>query len=84
MKKEVKNSKFPALSAEVSRLKETERGVQSMCAVMEKYEKMAVKKERIDRIIIMVKKGYSKEDILDIGYTEDEYCEARTEMLLMV
>lgn len=84
MKKEVKNPKFPALSAEVSRLKETEGGAQSVCAVMERYERMAVKKEKIERIIVMVEKGYSKEDILDIGYTEDEYCEARTQMVLMV
>lgn len=84
MKKEVKNPKFPALSAEVSRLKETEGGAQSVCAVMERYERMAVKKEKIERIIIMVEKGYSKEDILDIGYTEDEYCEARTQMVLMI
>ena len=83
MKKEVKNSKFPALSAEVSRLKETEGGAQSVCAVMERYERMAVKKEKIERIIVMIEKGYSKEDILDIGYTEDEYCEARTQMLLL-
>ena len=83
MKKEVKNPKFPALSAEVSRLKETEGGAQSVCAVMERYERMAVKKEKIERIIVMIEKGYSKEDILDIGYTEDEYCEARTQMVLM-
>ena len=84
MKKEVKNSKFPALSAEVSRLKETEGGAQSVCAVMERYERMAVKKEKIERIIVMIEKGYSKEDILDIGYTEDEYCEAKTKMVLMI
>ena len=83
MKKEVKNPKFPALSAEVSRLKETEGGAQSVCAVMERYERMAVKKDRIERIIIMVEKGYSKEDVLELGYTADEYCEARTQMLLL-
>ena len=84
MKKEVKNPKFPALSAEVARLKETEGGAQSVCAVMERYERMAVKKEKIERIIVMIEKGYSKEDILDIGYIEDEYCEARTKMVLMI
>lgn len=84
MKKEVKNPKFPALSAEVSRLKETEGGAQSVCAVMERYERMAVKKDRIERIIIMVEKGYSKEDVLELGYTADEYCEARTQMVLMI
>ena len=73
---------FPVLSAEVSRLKET-GGAQSVCAVMERYERMAVKKERIKRIIVMVEKDYSKEDILELGYTADEYCEARTQMILI-
>ena len=54
-----------------------------MCAVMERYERMAVKKDRIKRIIVMVEKDYSKEDILELGYTADEYCEARTQMVLM-
>lgn len=81
---EVKNPKFPALSAEVSRLKETEGGAQSVCAVMERYERMAVKKDRIERIIIMIEKGCSKEFILELGYTEDEYCEARTQMMILV
>ena len=38
-KKEVKNSKFPKLSGEVKRLKETEGGVQAVCEVMQIYEK---------------------------------------------
>ena len=41
MKKEVKNPKFPALSAEVTRLKETEGGAKAVCEVMERYEKIA-------------------------------------------
>ena len=31
----------------------------------------------------MVEKGYPKEDILELGYTADEYCEVRTQMVLV-
>ncbi len=31
----------------------------------------------------MVEKGCSKEFILEIEYTEEEYCEARTQMVLL-
>ena len=80
MKKEVKNPKFPALSAEVSRLKETEGGAQAVCEVMEKYEKIAVHNEKIEKIQAMIKEGLSKEIILRVGYTEDEYSEAENQM----
>lgn len=49
---------------------------------MQKYEKMAVKAERIERIQAMLKEGCTKELILKIGYTEDEYLEAKTELYL--
>lgn len=82
MKKEVNNPKFPALSSEVTRLKETEGGTQAVCEVMEKYEKIAVHNERIEKIQAMIKEGCSKEFILRVGYTANEYMEARTLMLL--
>lgn len=40
-----------------------------MSAIMEKYEKIG----------IMIEKGFSLEAILDLGYTEDEYFEARNQ-----
>ena len=79
-KKEVKNAKFPALSSEVRRLKETEGGVQVVCEVMQRYEKIAVKIDHIEKIKKMIQKGYSKEDILDLDYTEEEYAEAEREL----
>ena len=80
MKKEVNNPKFPALSAEVRRLKETEGGVKTMCEVMKKYEQMAVRENNIEKIQALIKKGCDKDFILDVGYTEDEYAEAQKEM----
>lgn len=71
-KKEVKNAKFPALSSEVKRLKETEGGIQGVSDVMQKY----IREERISKIQKMLKLGYSKEAILELDYTEDECTEA--------
>ena len=55
-----------------------------MCEVMKRYEKLAVKTEKLERIQRMIEKGYSKEDILDIGYTEDEFSEAENKMIQLV
>jgi len=76
-KKEVKNPKFPALSSEVKRLKETEGGAQAVCEVMQKY----IKEERLEKIQAMLREGCTKELILKIGYTEDEYLEAKKTLL---
>lgn len=84
-KKEVKNSKFLALSSEVKRLKETEGGVQVMCEVMQKYEeiaaKNAVRKDHIEKIKNLINLKCSRELIIQAGYTEDEYTEAENELL---
>lgn len=81
MKKEVKNSKFPALSSEVTRLKATEGGARAVCEVMEKYEGIAVKKERIKMIQEMLKNGFEKDIILKMNFTEDEYSEAESQLM---
>lgn len=84
MKKEVKSPKFPVLSAEVKKLKETEGGVRAVSAVMQKYEKIAVEeamhKEHIDRIKKLLQIGCSKAFILELDYNEDEYTEAVEEL----
>lgn len=71
--------------SEVRRLKETEGGACAVCEVMEKYNKIAVdealKVERIGKIQAMIKEGISKEVILKIGYTEDEYSEAESQLM---
>ena len=84
-KKEVKSEKFPALTNEVKRLKETEGGVSAVCEIMKMYEKIAVDEamhtERMAKIQKMIRKNYSKEDILELDYTEEEYAEAEAELL---
>lgn len=76
-KKEVRSGKFPALSSEVWRLKETEGGVRAVCEVMQKY----IHENNVARIQKMIQKGYSKEDILELDYTEDEYAEAEAGLI---
>ncbi len=39
--------------------------------------------ERIHAVQRMIRKGYSKEDILELDYTEDEYAEAKSELCQM-
>lgn len=40
----------------------------------------AVKEERIERIQMLLQKGFDKDFILDVGYTEEEYTEAKQEL----
>lgn len=47
-----------------------------MCEVMQKYQELAVKKDRIERIQAMLKEGFDKTTILKVGYAEEEYLEA--------
>lgn len=88
LKKDINSEKFPILSNEVRRLKETEGGIQSMSDVMKKYEEIAVKEamyaEHITQIKKMIQKGYTKEAILDLDFTEEEYAKAESELLLSV
>ncbi len=83
MKKEVHNPKFPALSSEVTRLKATEGGARAVCEVIERYVDEALKIEHIEKIKKMISKNYSKGDILELGYTEDEYSEAESQLVQM-
>ena len=82
-KKEVKNPKFPILSSEVKRLKETEGGVQVVCEVMRKYENIAIQKERIEIIQKMIQEKFSKETIMKLGFKEEEYAKAEGALLKM-
>lgn len=77
IKKEFKNAKFPKFSEEVKRLKETQGGAQAVCEVMQMYEDLAVKKDHIEKIQIMLKEGFKEEMIYKLGYTEEEYQEAK-------
>ena len=52
-----------------------------MCIVIQTWEEKGIKKERLNTIQKMLRRGYSKEDILDWEYTEEEYAEAERQLL---
>lgn len=62
----VNNPKFPKLSKEVKRLKESKGGLDSMCEIMERYNQEAVDKAEKARIVKLSKKGYTIVAIADI------------------
>ena len=92
--KDLNNPKFKAVTRRFKELKETEGGLNAMCKIMEDIVKeenekilKELKEERqktIKRITKMISKGYSKEEILELDYTEEEYKEAEKELLATV
>ena len=48
-----------------------------MCEVMQKYEKIAVREDRLSTIQNLISLNCEKEFILKAGFTEDEYHEAK-------
>ena len=83
-KKEVKNPKFPVLSKRVTELKEDKGGYTAMSKIMDEYVDLCMKREHIEKIIKMIQKGCTKEFILDLDYTEEEYEEAEKSLLTSV
>ena len=85
MQQEVHDPRFPKLSSRVSYLKEEEGGVSVMCEIMERYmneaEEKATKRERINTICKMIRKGFDRDTIIGLDYTEDEYAEAEKSMI---
>lgn len=57
----------------------------TMCIVIQTWEErgieMGIEKERLNTIQRMLRRGYSKEVILDWEYTEEEYAEAERQLL---
>lgn len=82
-KKKVNNPKFPIFSNRMNFLKNAEGGVNAVCEVMERYEKIAAKKAvekaNIKAIITMIEFNIPKENILT-KYSKDEYNRALKEI----
>lgn len=76
---QVDNPKFPIFSNRMNFLKNAEGGLNAVCEVMEKYEKIAVEKAvkeaNIKAIITMIEFNIPKDNILT-KYSENEYNEA--------
>jgi hypothetical protein len=75
------------LKNNVKYYKETEGGRNIMCQVFEDYGKMrekeAVKDDRQKTILSMINKKYTKEQIIEIGFNEDEYNQAEASLATM-
>lgn len=78
--KQVNNPKFPVFTSRMNKLKNEEGGLNIMCEVMLKYEKIAAedaaKKERIEAIQNMIDLGLSEDKILT-KYSKEEYEKAK-------
>ena len=81
--KQVNNPKFPIFTRRMNELKNEEGGLNIMCEVMLKYEKIAAKKERIEAIQNMIDLGLSEDKILT-KYSKEEYEEAKQGLLVEV
>lgn len=53
-----------------------------MCDIAERLERKGIEMERLETIQRMIKKDYSKEAILDLGYSEKEYEDAEKDLLI--
>jgi hypothetical protein len=89
--KESKDIYYPELAKGVKHFKE-EGGRKIMCEAVEEYAKSYAEQyaensrmdERLNTIRKMIQKNYSKEQILDLGFTAEEYAQAETSMLATV
>ena len=79
--KNLNNPKFRAVTRRFKELKETEGGLTVMCKLMDDIVNEEKEKVRIELLTNMINNGYSKKDILNIGFTEDEYKKAEEELL---
>ena len=84
------DERYPELSKAIKYFKQTEGGRSEVCKTVEDYARNYAKdyamqersEERLDAICRMIKKNYSKEDILDLGYSEKEYEKAEQGLLV--
>lgn len=78
------NVNFPTTSRRVWELKTTEGGAGAVCDIVQKLVDEGREEGReegrtegiVEGISKLIRKGYSKEDILDLDYTEEEYARA--------
>lgn len=88
------DDRYSELSKAMKYFKRTEGGRSEVCKTVEDYARNYAmdyardyamqerSEERLDAICRMIKKNYSKEDILDLGYSEKEYEKAEQGMLI--
>lgn len=86
------NAKFPRISEAIGYFKKTEGGNLKMCKSVENYareyaKEYAKESKKMDHIEIlqrMIRRGDNIQQILELGFTEDEYHEAESSLLTQV
>lgn len=63
---------------------ELEGRMQTMCNLSENIRELGVEEERLNAIIRMAKAGFTKEQIMSCGYTEDEFAQAENTLCVNV
>ncbi len=76
----VDHKEFPAISKRVRELKTTEGGAGAVCDIVKKLVDEGRAEERNEILIKMIRKGYDKDAIFDLEYTEEEYAKAEAEV----
>ena len=78
--------RYREIKEELAELEKDGRSV-TMCNIAQALEdrgiERGIQQEKISRIQKMLRKGYSKEDILEWDYTEEEYEEAKSQLPTM-
>lgn len=80
-KKQVNNPKFPIFTRRMNKLKNEEGGLDIMCEVMQRYEKIAAENATKKAIQNMIELGLSEDKILT-KYTKEEYEDAKQGLLV--
>jgi hypothetical protein len=82
--KDSKEIYYPELAKGVKHFKENGGGRKSMCDALKEYAEESKREDRLNTICNMIQKNYSKEQILDIGFTAEEYAQAEVSLLTTV
>ena len=81
------DKRYKKIKSKIRKMKKKGRSVR-MCEVAQALEekgiKKGIKKERIRAIKRMLLRGYSKESILGLDYTEEEYAKAESKLKCLV
>ncbi len=80
LRKEVNNCKFPEFTKRMNYLKHQEGGLQTVCEVMERYEKKAVAEANVKAIKKMISEYHATRESILEDYTEEEYSMALNEL----
>lgn len=74
------DKRYKKIKSKLTKMKKKGMTVR-MCEVAQALEEKGIQKERVKAIKRMLIKGYSKESILGLEYTEEEYAKAERKLV---